>query len=197
MNVLVNSKYEDRNSLEHVSPSGIESVAYHVAIRAKRRDSTVEQTWRSKFEDTSCLATPKVSVYFPVLPFRTQTFPFCLKGHASSCPNPFNTYICIMYTNEYAGAPKGRAGFPCHKSYMYSREQERKKESKKQTKEPFYYGMATLRLTRISFVFCTVIIFSLFVVPPDNFCCSLNRTLRIISFKKWNLYVNKNVALRT
>jgi len=53
-----------------------------------------------------------------------------------------------MYTNEYAGAPKGRAGFPCHKSYIYSWEQERKKRERDGTKEKsFSYEMATLRLT--------------------------------------------------
>lgn len=118
-----------------------------------------------------------------------RSFPFCLKGHASSCPNPFNTYICIMYTNEHAGAPKGRAGFPCHKSYTYSRESsgERKGVRDRRHKGAILLrNGATLRLTRISFVFCTVIIFSLsslyrplISVAPRT----LDRTPRIIPLK--------------
>lgn len=46
------------------------------------------------------------------------------------------------------------------------REKERERYG---TKELFYYGMATLRLTRVSFVFCTAIIFFFFVVSPANF----------------------------
>lgn len=63
--------------------------------------------------------------------------PLSLKGHTSSRPNPFNAYICIMYTNEHAGAPKGRAGFPCHKSYMYSRKREKEEEEKRGQRNRF------------------------------------------------------------
>lgn len=142
-----------------------------------------------------------------------STFPFCYsRSRRSPFPERTHEFLsksfqCIhMYYvhNEHAGAPKGRAGFPCHKSYIYLRKREtEKKRERERTKEPFYYRMVTLRLTRTSFVFCTVKIFSLFL----SYCLLICVTFAPLMDPKNNLTRNeiyitnrkitKNITLQT
>jgi len=124
--------------------------------------------------------------------------PLSLKGHTSSCPNPFNAYICIMYTTNTRERLRGVQDFLVTKVICTcARERERER-----TKEPFYYEMVTLRLTRASFVFCTVKIFSLF----SSYCLLICVTFAPLMDPKNNLTRNeiyitnrkiKNIILQT